>query len=327
MAGSDSILFLLTRSSTMTSMNTAPLIIDADMAASLDVIGDRWSLLILRDAFLGRSRFEQFRRYTGASRTTLTRRLEALLQAEVLRKQSYGKSQGARFEYKLTTKGLGLFHASLLSWSWESKWTDASHGVLPLSLIHKPCGHQLQPEALCSHCKQPLQVGDVEWPALEQQITRQFVAMQPFNTRRGRSSATNSNQDLSLAYVSDLIGDRWTLLLLIAAFLGENRYDAFQKHLNIASNILSDRLNRLVKVAVFVRHRYQTNPPRYEYRLTEKGRSLYPLVMVIRQWVLDWLPNSSECLIHKPCAQPLKIAVQCGHCHNPPTATAVSFKQ
>ena len=207
-------------------MDKNPLIIDVSMAAGLDVIGDRWALLILRDAFLGRTRFEQFRVHTGASRTTLTRRLESLLAADVLCKRSYGK----RFEYKLTEKGLGLFAASLLSWSWESRWTDVSSDVLPVSLFHTKCGHNLNPNAVCAHCQQPLKVGDVRWPELSKEIDKQFGAIQSFNKRRVRTSAVSDSQDLSLAYVSDLIGDRWTLLILIAAFLSENRYDGFQKN-------------------------------------------------------------------------------------------------
>ena len=311
-----------TNFSTMPPMNTKPLIIDTDMAAGLDVVGDRWALLILRDAFLGRTRFEQFRQHTGASRTTLTRRLESLLQADVL----YKKSLGKRFEYKLTEKGLGLFQASLLSWNWESKWTDVSPEVLPVSLFHTACGHALVPKAVCHHCQQALQVGDVKWPELVTAIDSQFSTMQSFNKRRVRASAVTDSQDLSLAYVSDLIGDRWTLMLLIASFLAENRYDGFQKNLNIASNILTDRLNLLVDVNVFKRHRYQDNPPRYEYRLTQKGKSLYPLVMVIRQWVLQWLPNANETLIHKQCGQPLNIDVQCGECGDVPAMQGVTFK-
>ena len=302
-------------------MNKNPLIVDADIACGLDVVGDRWALLILRDAFLGRTRFEQFRRHTGASRTTLTRRLQALLQADVLHKHSYGK----RFEYKLTVKGLGLFQASLLSWGWESTWTEVEPNVLPGSLFHQSCAHDLNPIAVCVYCRQSLQVGDVYWPEINQGLQQQFGAIRSFNKRRVRASVVLDSQDHSLAYVSDLIGDRWTLLLLIAAFLGEKRYDAFQKNLSIASNILTDRLNMLVQVNVLKRDKYQDNPPRYEYRLTEKGKSLYPLVMVIRQWVLDWLPKSAETLCHRQCGKSLKIEVQCGHCLALPKARDVTF--
>jgi len=302
-------------------MNNNPLMIDAQMAAGLDVVGDRWALLILRDAFLGRSRFEQFRQHTGASRATLTRRLDSLLQAQVLYKRRYGK----RFEYKLTEKGLGLLASSLLSWDWESKWTDVKPEVLPLSVFHRSCSHALDPQAICSHCRQTLAVGDVEWPQRHAHTEKQFGTIQSFSKRRVRTSTATNAQDLSLATVSDLIGDRWTLLLLIAAFLTEKRYDGFQKKLNIASNILTDRLHLLVDVNVFERKSYQHNPPRYEYCLTHKGKSLYPLVMTIRQWVLDWLPESAETLIHKPCGHPLRVEVQCAHCHEQPMANDVEF--
>ena len=81
-------------------MTNTQLIINNQMAAGLDVIGDRWVLLILRDIFLGRSRFEELRLHTGASRTTLTRRLGALLEADVLYKRCYSTT-GNRFEYCL----------------------------------------------------------------------------------------------------------------------------------------------------------------------------------------------------------------------------------
>lgn len=309
-------------------MNTKPLIIDADVAAGLDVVGDRWALLILRDAFLGRTRFEQFRQYTGASRTTLTRRLESLLKADVL----YKKSLGKRFEYKLTDKGQGLFQVSLLCWRWEIEWTELNPDVLPVSLHHKSCGQSLNPVVVCGPCQKPVGVGDVEWPqaiisnqTLHHNFEQQLAVIQPFNKRRVRTATVSQSQDLSLAYVSDLIGDRWTMMLLISAFFGENRYDGFQKHLKIASNILTDRLSLLVNVDVFQRERYQDKPPRYEYRLTEKGKSLYPLIMMIRQWVLDWLPNSPETLIHKPCGNALYMRVECGHCHEVPSLKDVTF--
>lgn len=308
-------------------MNTNPLIVNTDMAAGLDVVGDRWALLILRDAFLGRSRFEQLRQFTGASKATLTRRLESLIQADVLYKKPYSKS-GNRVDYKLTKKGLGLFASSLMCWQWESQWTELSAEVLPVNLIHKNCGHAVNAKAVCRHCSQPLQVNDVKWPELGNQLGNQLSSMQSFNKRRVRTSATNTEQDQSLATVSDLIGDRWTLLILISSFLGVNRYDSFLKQLNIASNILTDRLNLLVDVNIFKRINYQENPPRSEYLLTAKGKSLFPLVMVIRQWVIDWMPKEAvENLVHKGCGEKLVVDVVCSGCDTVPQANQVQFLQ
>lgn len=288
------------------------------MAAGLDTIGDRWVLLILRDVFLGRSRFEELRQHTGASRTTLTRRLTALLAADVLYKRTYSTT-GNRYEYKLTEKGLALFSSSLLSWQWELEWSENSSEVLPTTLFHNNCKHVLTPRAVCRHCHEALQVNDVQWPEFNSELS-QAVEAKTFSKRRVRSSTQSGQEDLSLATVSDLIGDRWTLLLLICAFIGIKRYDEFLKKLNIATNILTSRLNLLVEVDIFQRNTYQENPPRNEYLLTQKGRSLFPLVMTMRQWVVDFLPkpNINERLIHKKCGKALTVEVLCGGCEQKP---------
>ena len=298
------------------------------MAAGLDVIGDRWVLLILRDVFLGRSRFEELRQHTGASRTTLTRRLSELLEADVLYKRCYSTTAN-RFEYKLTEKGLGLFSSSLLAWQWELEWSDHAGELLPISLFHNSCNHALTPTAVCRHCQQALSVNDVKWPDIKTELDEQIGDIKSFSKRRVRHSSKNGQEDLSLATVSDLIGDRWTLLLLISAFLGIKRYDDFLRSLKIASNILTMRLNLLVDVNILERVGYQENPPRSEYHLTEKGKSLFPLVMTMRQWVLDYLPkaDSHEALIHKNCGHTLYVEVLCIDCHHKPWPRDVAFNK
>lgn len=309
-------------------MKDSSFIINSAMARGLDVVGDRWVLLILRDAFLGRTRFEEFRKSTGASRTTLTRRLESLIAEDVMYKRNYSVT-GNRFEYKLTQKGWGLYPTSLLALQWELEWTDISSSILPPELIHDSCGHVLTPSTICQNCQVPLEIGDVQWPELGETLDQQLDEIQSFNKRRVRSATISDQHELPLSHVSDLIGDRWTLLLLISAFFGITRYDAFSKQLKIASNILSDRLNLLVDVDIFSRQNYQENPPRSEYLLTQKGKSLYPLVMTMRQWVLDWLEKSEqgEILIHKHCGKKLVVDVVCSACEHPPRPREVVIKK
>ena len=309
-------------------MTDTQLIINNHMAAGLDVIGDRWVLLILRDIFLGRSRFEELRLHTGASRTTLTRRLGALLEADVLYKRCYSTT-GNRFEYKLTEKGLGLFSSSLLAWQWELEWSEHAEEVLPISLFHNSCQHILTPTAVCKHCQQVLNANDVQWPDIKNELKEQIGEINSFSKRRVRSASKHGQEDLSLATVSDLIGDRWTLLLLISAFLGIKRYDDFLKSLKIASNILTMRLNMLIDVNILQRHEYQENPPRSEYHLTKKGKSLFPLVMTMRQWVIDYLPQSDiqERLVHKNCGHALQVEVLCIDCHHKPWPRDVAFNK
>jgi len=307
------------------------LIVNSAIAHGLDVIGDRWSLLILRDAFLGRSRFEQFRRHSGISKATLTRRLDALITEGVLYKGL--RSEGAkRSEYRLTEKGVGLFSSSLLAWQWELEWGTAEQErqeeQLPHQLFHRTCQHELYPQAVCKHCRQAFGVDDVQLTSASPDATLQLDEIKSLSgQRRVRSSVKSGEEDVNLANISDLIGDRWTLLLLISAFFGHKRYDGFLKQLNIASNILTARLKFLVEVGVFKRRSYQVNPPRSEYHLSDKGRSLYPIVMAMRQWVVDGLAEQehSAVLIHKSCGQSLVVDVQCRACAQPPTLTGVQF--
>ena len=298
-------------------MDINHLVVNSSIAHGLDVIGDRWSLLILRDAFLGRLRFEEFRRHTGASRATLSRRLNALVAEDVLYKQAYGEGV-TRFEYRLSEKGRALFPVSLLAWQWELEWGGREYRqALPYTLLHTHCGQPLRPTAVCGHCSGPINLGAMVLPEVAEDAQQQIAEIKSLSRqRRVRVSQLTGEEDLAMAGISDLIGDRWTLLILICAFFGTRRYDGFLKQLGIASNILTDRLNLLTDVGVFDREYYQTNPPRHEYRLSQKGLSLYPVIIALRQWAVDWCPEGEVmALIHQPCGHAVKIDVQCGSCH------------
>ena len=91
-------------------------------------------------------------------------------------------------------------------------------------------------------------------------------------------------QRCSVARTLSIIGDRWTLLLLRDCFLGIRRFEQFQERLGVTRQILSDRLRRLVEQGVLSRELYQERPPRHEYRLTAKGRDLYPVMLSIMAW-------------------------------------------
>ena len=91
-------------------------------------------------------------------------------------------------------------------------------------------------------------------------------------------------QDCSIARALEVVGERWTLLIVRDAFLGLRRFDQFQESLGIARNVLTDRLGRLVEEGILDRVRYSERPERYEYRLTPKGRDLGIALAGLRQW-------------------------------------------
>ena len=91
-------------------------------------------------------------------------------------------------------------------------------------------------------------------------------------------------QVCSIAGTLELVGERWTLLIIRDAMLGLRRFDEFQSDLGIARNVLQSRLEGLVAAGIFERRRYQERPERYEYFLTEKGLDLWPTLVALMQW-------------------------------------------
>jgi DNA-binding HxlR family transcriptional regulator len=95
---------------------------------------------------------------------------------------------------------------------------------------------------------------------------------------------TYRGQNCSIAGALELVGERWTLLILRDAFLGTRRFDDFQRNLGVARNVLQSRLGRLVEEGVLRRERYQERPERFEYRLTRKGVDLWPVLVSLMKW-------------------------------------------
>jgi DNA-binding HxlR family transcriptional regulator len=91
-------------------------------------------------------------------------------------------------------------------------------------------------------------------------------------------------QVCSIARSLELIGDRWTLLIVRDLLLGLSRFDEFAESLGVASNVLTERLNRLVDEGIAERVRYSERPERFEYRLTRKGRELGLVLLALMQW-------------------------------------------
>jgi DNA-binding HxlR family transcriptional regulator len=91
-------------------------------------------------------------------------------------------------------------------------------------------------------------------------------------------------QVCSIARTLELVGDRWTLLVIRDVVLGYRRFDQLLTSLGIASNVLTDRLTRLVAEGILERVRYSERPERFEYRLTEKGRELGVPLLALMQW-------------------------------------------
>jgi DNA-binding HxlR family transcriptional regulator len=106
-------------------------------------------------------------------------------------------------------------------------------------------------------------------------------------------------QNCSIARALEVVGERWTLLIVRDAFLGLRRFELFQESLGIARNVLTDRLNRLVEEGILERVRYSERPERFEYRLTGKGRELNIALTGLRQWGDKYLSEKPPRLLRR----------------------------
>jgi len=135
-----------------------------------------------------------------------------------------------------------------------------------------------------------------------------------------------AEMDCSVARTLAVIGERWSLLILRDAFNGVRRFDDFLESLGIARNILADRLQHLVDDGILERRRYQQRPDRFEYRPTQKGRDLFPVLMAMREWgdrYLATVAGPPLRLTHRACGAEIATAVRCPHCGEPVTARDV----
>ena len=130
------------------------------IARTLDVAGEPWSPLILRDVFAGIHRFDDIQRDLGISRKVLAERLKGLVEREVLERRSYS-DRPPRFEYVLTPKGWELCDVLLAMTAWGDRWTAGDAGP-PVLVRHKACGHATSVEPHCAHCGEPMHATDVQ---------------------------------------------------------------------------------------------------------------------------------------------------------------------
>jgi DNA-binding HxlR family transcriptional regulator len=129
---------------------------------TLDIVGERWTLLVLREAFYGVRRFDDFVRAIGCPRDVLSARLTTLVDEGILKRQPYHEpGKRTRNEYRLTGKGLELFPALLALLEWGDRWTADPSGPA-VELSHRGCGGQLTMTMGCAAGHAPLTARDVE---------------------------------------------------------------------------------------------------------------------------------------------------------------------
>lgn len=287
---------------------------------TVDVVGDAWSWLILREAvFHDVRRFNELRARLGIARATLRARLERLVAGGLLEQKP--SLDGVPFpEYALTECGRDFFACLATAMRWGERWCAGDRVRVP-KVLHVPCGGRFEALLRCSACGEPLDARAVDFTLAR----GARAALRASNRRR---SARHREPGLELlervracpiARTLQVIGDRWSALVVRECFLGTRRFDEFEERLGIAPNILSQRLGRLVDCGVLERVRYQGRPIRHEYRLTKKGLDLYPVPLAMLTFGDRWLSAGEPALLlsHRSCGNRFIAVLTCGRCDEP----------
>ena len=128
------------------------------IAKSLEVVGERWSLLIVRDILNGNRRFGEIQQSLGVARNVLSARLQRLAEEDIVERRQYQDSP-ARYEYFLTEKGLGLWPALVALLNWGDRYSPSAEGP-PKIIVHKVCGGRVSDRGICEDCGKVLHARD-----------------------------------------------------------------------------------------------------------------------------------------------------------------------
>jgi len=141
-------------------------------------------------------------------------------------------------------------------------------------------------------------------------------------------SRSTPSPTCSIQRTLDIVGDRWTLLIVRDLFRGVRRFSRIQEDLGIAKNLLADRLGSLVDAELVERVPYQSRPIRHEYRLTAKGRALSPALVALMRWGDEWCSDgwAPTELVHDECATRLELQPWCTTCNGPVSPTHIASR-
>ncbi len=294
------------------------------------VLGDRWNLLILREAFRGATRFHEWTHNLAVSDPVLSARLRDLTALGLLRRTPSTASPN-RPEYRLTEPAKDMWQIFVAIWLWNLRWTtgpdEFGHRQLHRPrLRHTDCGFAVQPLLGCRHCPArgvtPFETSVVRHPGYS------YDEGNPARPYRRIQSA--GPEDPSDPDAVALLGDRWSTSVLAAAFLGARRFSDFSRDIgSIPPLILTQRLSTFVAARVLVQRPVTVGKRRLEYHLTAKGTDFFGIFCNEISWTSRSFPDRDGpplVVRHLPCSQPFEPVYVCNACDRPLERRSVTFE-
>ena len=278
----------------------------------LGLLGDEWTLLVLQQALMGATRYGDFQSRLPISHSVLSSRLRSLADDELLERRVY-QTNPPRSEYLTTARSRSLWPMLVSIWNWERLWVPDHSDALPF-MRHTVCNEDFVPLVTCGSCGESVSEKDVvaQWGP-----SGSWARSIPAAVTRRRSATSQAGL---FPQTMTVLGNRWAFAILVAAFVGVSRFTDFQTQLNAPPGSIADRLAIFVANGVLV-------ATDNRYRLTEKGRALFPVLISALQWAQRWFPapeGVAVMLTHTGCGGRFAALLTCNECTRPLRGTEVS---
>lgn len=284
---------------------------------------DRATLLLLLEAHGGATRYADFSQQTRLASRLLSSRLARMARDGLLVRMPYSR-RPLRNSYHLTHMGSALYEVLALLATWEQAWFASPKVETGVQLLHLDCAAAdglteafTTALAVCAACNKPVMSHEVRLHVSAKEMAR--MPRKNTCTRRA-SESIRPNGGISVTpmpHAIAVLGDKWSIEVMVAAFFRAQQFGEFVALLGISSNILTDRLKRLVALGMLNRQSVGSAARRSAYQLTPKGRDFYAVLIAIQTWADNWIDNrvlSPVKLQHMPCSNVLKLNLRCAAC-------------
>jgi DNA-binding HxlR family transcriptional regulator len=279
----------------------------------LGLLGDEWTLLVVQQALLGVTRYGEFHTRLPISNSVLTGRLQSLTDDGLLTRRTY-RTNPPRAEYLVTPRSRSLWPVLLSIWEWERQQVT-DHGERLPGMRHTACGADFSPLPTCRSCAETVSEKDVvaRWGP-----SGSWPRSMPASATRRRSGTDRRNGQAGLyPQTMGVLGNRWGFGLLVAAFVGTTRFTDFQTLLGAPPGSIADRLQIFTTNGVLTATSNRRRPDWVSYRLTEKGRAFFPVLISALQWAQRWFhapEGPAVILTHTACGGRFGAVLTCDHC-------------
>lgn len=278
--------------------------------ASLDIAADQWTLLVLRELYIGARQWSDFTAWLNIPPATLNQRLKQLVKTGCVAKHSVAGSRGSA--YQLTEKGVDRFAFQMAAREWQLRWHPRG-GAFVTPWVHE-CGAALRCKTVCHACGTEPKPDEIQF--VERSVLLRETGTQPQPRRLSSLMGTDGRSTgMQPPRIVELLGDRCATTMLAAMMRGHQKFEEIATWSGLSPATVAQRLKKLQVMGLIYSRLYQQRPDRYEYLLSPAGWDLLAVTLQLYRWAERWLTQERQPFAtHILCGQPLVADLLCQHC-------------